>query len=322
MLAFGIGLSTKNAKGDVIETFYPSPKYKPNKDEWQQLATLCGYEGGNAVYEVPASEIPIADLQKSLLPLTVCFIQEDSAPATVADAFLRLHLISHRLIRPHGIKLDGIFGVLQNVAWTNAGPIDLTELNDKMLHARMRGEQIIVHSVDKFPQMTNYVVPKGVRIADTARVRLGAYIGEGTTIMHEGFVNFNAGALGPNMIEGRISAGVTIGANSDLGGGCSTMGTLSGGGSVVITVGENCLIGANAGTGIPLGDHCIVEAGLYITASTKVNKIDHTGNTSVVKARDLAGQSHLLYRRNSISGAVECLPTQSGIELNAELHKN
>ena len=221
----------------------------------------------------------------------------------------------------HGTDLQGLFGVLPNVAWTSEGAIDIAELPGRQLAARLRGEVLEVSCVDKFPKMTNYVVPTGVRIAHTARVRLGAHLGEGTTIMHEGFVNFNAGTDGPGMIEGRISAGVAVGAGSDLGGGCSTMGTLSGGGDIVISVGRECLIGANAGIGIPLGDRCTVEAGLFITAGTKVNMLDAEGMpVETAKARDLAGTSDLLFRRNSTTGAVECLTNRSAIELNEELH--
>ncbi|HCD56265.1 MAG TPA: 2,3,4,5-tetrahydropyridine-2,6-dicarboxylate N-succinyltransferase, partial [Halieaceae bacterium] len=236
-------------------------------------------------------------------------------------AYLKLHLLSHRLVKPHGTNLQGLFAILPNVAWTSEGAIDISELPARQLAARLRGDTLEVSCVDKFPKMTNYVVPTGVRIAHTARVRLGAYLGEGTTIMHEGFVNFNAGTDGPGMIEGRISAGVMVGSGSDLGGGCSTMGTLSGGGNIIISVGSECLIGANAGIGIPLGDRCTVEAGLFVTAGTKVVVLDATGQpVETVKARELAGKSGLLFRRNSANGAVECLTNRSAIELNAELH--
>jgi 2,3,4,5-tetrahydropyridine-2-carboxylate N-succinyltransferase len=247
----------------------------------------------------------------------------DDDTASVPEGYLKLHLLSHRLVKPHGVNLNGLFGALPNVAWTNKGAVDLEELPQAQLQARLSGELLSVDCVDKFPKMTNYVVPTGVRIAHTARVRLGAYIGAGTTIMHEGFVNFNAGTEGPGMIEGRISAGVFVGAGSDLGGGCSTMGTLSGGGNIVISVGSECLLGANSGIGIPLGDRCTVESGLYITAGTKVIILDDQGNdVDNVKARNLAGKSDLLFRRNSISGAIECLTNKSTVELNEELHAN
>jgi 2,3,4,5-tetrahydropyridine-2-carboxylate N-succinyltransferase len=248
-------------------------------------------------------------------------LKADAPPANVPEAYLKLHLLSHRLVKPHGTNLDGLFGALPNVAWTNEGAIAIDELPGRQLAARLRGEVLEVSSVDKFPKMTNYVVPSGVRIAHTARVRLGAYLGEGTTIMHVGFVNFNAGSMGPGMIEGRISAGVVVGSGSDLGGGCSTIGTLSGGGNIVISVGEKCLIGANAGIGIPLGDRCTVEAGLFVTAGTKVALLDASGtHVETVKARELSGKSDLLFRRNSSSGAVECLTNRTAVELNHDLH--
>jgi 2,3,4,5-tetrahydropyridine-2,6-dicarboxylate N-succinyltransferase len=240
-------------------------------------------------------------------------------PADAADAYLRLHLLSHRLIRPHGANLDGIFGVLPNVAWTSAGPVDPAELTTVRTRFRAAGVPLAVTAVDKFPRMTDYVVPSGVRIADADRVRLGAHLAEGTTVMHEGFVNFNAGTLGTSMVEGRISAGVVIGDGTDVGGSASIMGTLSGGGTEVISVGERCLLGANSGVGIPLGDECTVEAGLYVTAGTKVALPDG----EVVKARELSGASGLLFRRNSQTGAVEVVPrTGSWSGLNAALHAN
>ena len=256
-------------------------------------------------------------------PTAVVILETDDQAESTPEVYLKLHLLSHRLVKPHGVNLSGIFGLLPNVAWTNLGAIDLTELPQKQLEARAKGELIQVQSVDKFPKMTNYVVPTGVRIAATSRVRLGAYIGEGTTIMHEGFVNFNAGTEGTSMVEGRISAGVMVGEGSDLGGGCSTMGTLSGGGNIIISVGKNSLLGANAGIGIPVGDRCIVEAGLYITAGTKVIILDDKNEqVSIVKARELAGKDDLLFRRNSQSGAVECKTNKSAIELNEALHAN
>jgi 2,3,4,5-tetrahydropyridine-2-carboxylate N-succinyltransferase len=262
-------------------------------------------------------------LANSERPLVATLLAADEAPASVPEGYLKLHLLSHRLVKPHGTNLTGLFGVLANVAWTNQGAIDLAELPARQLQARLNGELLDVDCVDKFPKMTNYVVPAGVRIAHTARVRLGAYLGEGTTIMHEGFVNFNAGTDGPGMIEGRISAGVFVGAGSDLGGGCSTMGTLSGGGNIIISLGKECLLGANAGTGIPLGDRCTVESGLYITAGTKVAVLDDSGNeVNVAKARDLAGKSDLLFRRNSTTGRIECLTNKSSVQLNQELHVN
>jgi 2,3,4,5-tetrahydropyridine-2-carboxylate N-succinyltransferase len=216
-----------------------------------------------------------------------------------------------------------MFGLLPNVAWTSQGPIDVKELAHAQTRARAYGEVLTVHSVDKFPRMADYVVPQGVRIGDASRIRLGAHLGEGTTVMHEGFINFNAGTLGVSMVEGRISAGVVVGDGSDLGGGSSTMGTLSGGGNIVISVGEQCLLGANAGLGIPLGDRCTVESGLYLTAGQKVKLLDKDGQAvGIVKARDLAGKDDLLFRRNSMTGEIECLANQSAIALNDELHTN
>jgi 2,3,4,5-tetrahydropyridine-2-carboxylate N-succinyltransferase len=253
----------------------------------------------------------------------VCLLGSDSAPASIAEAYLKLHLLSHRLAKPNSLNLEGLFSTLVNIAWTNQGAIDLIDLPGRQLEARLQGLNLEIMSVDKFPRMTAYVVPAGVRIAHTARVRLGAYLGEGTTIMHEGFVNFNAGTEGPAMIEGRISAGVMVGANSDLGGGCSTMGTLSGGGKEIISVGRNCLIGANAGIGFPLADGCIIEAGLYVTAGTKVRLLDANGELQkTVKAKELGGQGNLLYRRNSLSGTVECIPLKTTSQLNQDLHSH
>ncbi|AIZ33821.1 2,3,4,5-tetrahydropyridine-2,6-dicarboxylate N-succinyltransferase [Pseudomonas sp. K1(2024)] len=334
-LAFGVG--TQNRQGTWLEVFYAQPLVAPSAELVAAISPILGYEGGNqAIAFSPAQAAQLADAVKSVdanqhalltrlaeshKPLVATLIAEDAALTSTPEAYLKLHLLSHRLVKPHGVSLAGIFPLLPNVAWTNLGAIDLSELAEQQLEARLKGELLEVISVDKFPKMTDYVVPSGVRIADTARVRLGAYIGEGTTIMHEGFVNFNAGTEGPGMIEGRVSAGVFVGKGSDLGGGCSTMGTLSGGGNIVIKVGEGCLIGANAGIGIPLGDRNTVEAGLYITAGTKVNLLDeHNELVKVVKARDLAGQTDLLFRRNSLNGAVECKTHKSAIELNEALH--
>ena len=239
-------------------------------------------------------------------------------PADAADVYLRLHLLSHRLVRPHEINLDGVFGLLSNVVWTNFGPCAVAGFEVVRARLRTRGP-VTVYGVDKFPRMVDYVLPSGVRIADADRVRLGAHLAEGTTVMHEGFCNYNAGTLGASMVEGRISAGVVLGDGSDLGGGASVMGTLSGGGKEIISVGRRCLIGANAGIGISLGDDCVVEAGLYVTAGTKVTLPDG----EVVAARTLSGQDGLLLRRNSVTGAVQALPREGhGIALNAALHAN
>jgi 2,3,4,5-tetrahydropyridine-2-carboxylate N-succinyltransferase len=330
--AFGLGVGSHNSKGEWLEVFFPDPILAPSA---ALAAAAAGCDSGQALDRgklqalhtalVEAGETGQAELAARFLdtdrPVVAVLLAEDAAPADVPQGYLKLHLLSHRLVKPHGTDLQGLFGILPNVAWTSEGAIDITELPGRQLAARLRGEVLEVSCVDKFPKMTNYVVPGGVRIAHTARVRLGAHLGEGTTIMHEGFVNFNAGTDGPGMIEGRISAGVAVGAGSDLGGGCSTMGTLSGGGDIVISVGRECLIGANAGIGIPLGDRCTVEAGLFITAGTKVNMLDADGMpVETAKARDLAGTSDLLFRRNSTTGAVECLTNRSAIELNEELH--
>lgn len=334
-LAFGVG--TQNRQSTWLEVFYAQPLLNPSAELVAKVTEKLGYSGGNqaiAITNQQAGELASAlkhvdSVQAALLtrlaesakPLVATLLAEDAALTSTPEAYLKLHLLSHRLAKPHGLNLTGIFPLLPNVAWTSQGAVDLAELPERQLEARLKGDLLEVFSVDKFPKMTDYVVPTGVRIADSARVRLGAYIGEGTTVMHEGFVNFNAGTAGPGMIEGRVSAGVFVGKGSDLGGGCSTMGTLSGGGNIVISVGEGCLIGANAGIGIPLGDRNIVEAGLYVTAGTKIALLDDQNNlVKVVKGRDLAGQPDLLLRRNSQSGAVECKTNKSAIELNEALH--
>ncbi len=340
LYALGLGIGTQNSKGDWLEVFYAQPLLKPSVAASTAIAQIIQYTDGNQAILISnshANEIAIAleavgELDQAALakkmasskrPLVVTVLATDTNPASVPEAYLKLHLLSHRLVKPHNTILTGIFGVLPNVAWTNKGAVDINELPALQLQARLEGEELEVSCVDKFPKMTNYVVPKGVRIAHTARVRLGAYLGEGTTIMHEGFVNFNAGTEGPAMIEGRISAGVFVGAGSDLGGGSSTMGTLSGGGNIVISIGKESLIGANAGTGIPLGDRCKIESGLYITAGTKVVVLDETGaEVKTIKARELAGVSDLVFRRNSITGRVEVVTNKSALQLNSALHVN
>lgn len=340
LYSLGLGIGTQNSQGEWLDVFYAKPVLNPSAALVDAVASAVNYDGGNAAIALDKGQLGTLEaalttageteqaaivntFKTSGQPLVATLLASDDNPSSVPEGYLKLHLLSHRLVKPQGINLNGLFGVLPNVAWTNQGAVDLAELPAAQLAARAKGELLTVDCVDKFPKMTNYVVPTGVRIAHTARVRLGAYIGEGTTIMHEGFVNFNAGTEGPGMIEGRISAGVFIGAGSDLGGGCSTMGTLSGGGDIVISVGKECLLGANAGIGIPLGDRCTVESGLYITAGTKVIMLDDSGKeVEKIKARELAGKSDLLFRRNSISGAVECLTNKSAIELNEELHAN
>ena len=284
----------------------------------EQLSKLAGAFASSG----DADQAAIAkQLQESSRPAVATVLANDDAPGSVPEGYLKLHLLSHSLVKPNSTNLTGLFGVLRNVAWTSEGAIDLEELPARQLQARLTGNGLSVDSIDKFPKMVDYVVPAGVRIADTARVRLGAYIGEGTTIMHEGFVNFNAGTESTSMVEGRISQGVFVKSGSDLGGGSSTMGTLSGGGNIIITIGEKCLLGANSGLGIPLGDRCTIEAGLYITSGTKVTLLDDQNKVvDQVKARDLAGKDDLLFRRNSSTGAVECLTNKSAVELNEALH--
>lgn len=330
--AFGLGVGTHNKQGEWLEVFFALPLIAPPASLVEAVADT---DSGNALSReqlqtlhsalTAAGHTEQAELAGQLLaserPAVAVLLTKDAPPANVPEGYLKLHLLSHRLVKPHGTNLEGLFGILPNVAWTSEGAIAIAELPQRQLEARLRGEVLEVSCVDKFPKMTNYVVPGGVRIAHTARVRLGAYLGEGTTIMHEGFVNFNAGTEGPGMIEGRISAGVFVGAGSDLGGGCSTIGTLSGGGNIVISVGKECLIGANGGIGIPLGDRCTVEAGLFVTAGTKLTMLDADGMpVETAKARDLAGKSDLMFRRNSTTGAVECLTNRTAIELNHELH--
>ncbi len=339
LFSFGLGLGTQNKAGEWLEVFYPQPLINLDDDLSEVLTSTLAHAGGNGSIELNSDQLQLlanalehqspelSDLASTLAdsqaPVVACVLEEDSAPTDVPSAYLKLHLLSHCLVKPHQVNLDGMFGVLPNVAWTDEGAIDLADLPWRQLQARLQGRVLEVACVDKFPKMSNYTVPKGVRIGHTARVRLGAHLGEGTTIMHEGFVNFNAGTEGPNMIEGRISAGVFVGAGSDLGGSSSTMGTLSGGGKLINGVGENCLIGANAGIGIPLGDRCVVEAGLYVTAGTKVALRNSDGEiVETVKAAELAGKADLLFIRNSQTGAVECRTNKSTFELNDELHSN
>ena len=332
--ALGLGIGTQNSNGAWLEVYYPLPLLAPSQS---LVDALQEFASDNALSAADLNEIAIrldaneqgelADFAEQFAlcdqPCVLTVLTNDDAPQSVPEGYLKLHLLSHRLVKPHGTNLTGLFGILPNVAWTNEGAIDLADLANRQLKARLEGRVLEVSCVDKFPKMTNYVVPAGVRIAHTARVRLGAYLGEGTTVMHEGFINFNAGTEGPGMIEGRISAGVVVGSGSDLGGSASTLGTLSGGNNVVISVGKECLLGANAGTGIPLGDRCTIEAGLFVTAGSRVQVLDNDGNAvEVVKARDLAGKSDLLFRRNSQTGAVECLTNKSAIALNEELHAN
>lgn len=340
--ALALGTATCNQQNELIEAWYPEPILEPAAAFIEQLKQWLPLETGNSclmLAQHPAARDRLISLfneagyrlnaelleesQPSDPALILTFLASDVAPTSIAESYLKLHLLSHRLVKPQQINLSGIFSILRNLAWTNEGPIDLPELPSRQRQARLAGRVLQVDCVDKFPKMADYVVPAGIRIGDTARVRLGAHIGEGTTVMHEGFVNFNAGTDAVSMVEGRISAGVRVGNGSDIGGGASIMGTLSGGGKEVVSMGENCLLGANAGTGIPLGDRCTIEAGLYLTAGTKVTLLDQNKQpTKTVKASSLAGQSDLLFWRNAESGRVECLTNKSAIELNAELHSH
>jgi 2,3,4,5-tetrahydropyridine-2-carboxylate N-succinyltransferase len=302
--AWGFGLATVHESGAVLDTWFPDPQLGPGDASAapDELAALAGKDEGRGVrLDVVRTEIDL-----------------DVAPQDVADAYLRLHLLSHRLVRPHGLDISGIFGVLTNVVWTNHGPCAVEDFEMTRARLRVTGH-VTVYGVDKFPRMVDYVLPSGVRIADADRVRLGAHLAHGTTVMHEGFVNFNAGTLGTSMVEGRISSGVVVGEGSDIGGGASILGTLSGGGTEIVSIGAGCLLGANAGIGISLGDRCVVEAGCYVTAGTKVTLQDG----SVVKARELSGRDDLMFWRNSVSGAVEAIAREGTWgALNESLHAN
>ncbi len=310
--AWGRGLATIADDGTVLDTWFRELGLgtEPSPEKFEAYTTAQRHDN--------VRRVAVRAVQVS--------IEIDAPPSSASDAYLRLHLLSHRLVRPRTINLEGIFALLANVAWTNLGPAPVAGLEELRWRVRHDGGVLTVHGVDKFPRMTDYVVPSGVRIADADRVRLGAHLASGTTVMHEGFCNFNAGTLGTSMVEGRISQGVLVGDGSDIGGGASIMGTLSGGGTQEITIGERCLLGAEAGIGISLGDECVVEAGLYVTAGTLVtlHASDYgSGAVGVVKARELSGKGGLLYRRNSQSGAVEALPRSAKWQgLNADLHAN
>lgn len=304
-VAHGWGLASIHESGQVLDTWFPEPRLGPATDSEPP-----------AEFAQAATDDP---LRRVRVEAVLTEIDLDVPPAGVSDAYLRLHLLSARLCRPRTIDLTGIFGVLPNVVWTNLGPCSPDDFAAVRLAVRAGRGQVNVLGIDKFPRMVDYVTPSGVRIADADRVRLGAHLATGTTVMHEGFVNYNAGTLGTSMVEGRISAGVVVGDGSDIGGGASIMGTLSGGGTEQITIGERCLLGAESGIGISLGDDCVVEAGLYVTAGTKVSLPDGR----VVKAAELSGLPGLQFWRNSVSGAVEARPRKgTGIELNAALHAN
>ncbi|MDF3293519.1 2,3,4,5-tetrahydropyridine-2,6-dicarboxylate N-succinyltransferase [Streptomyces silvisoli] len=317
--AAAAGLATIAADGTILDTWFPAPELvaEPGPAGTERLsaeraAELLGETAPNALGSDPRRGVEVIAVRTVIASL-------DDKPLDTHDVYLRLHLLSHRLVRPNGQSLDGIFGLLANVAWTSLGPVPVDNIERARLAARAEGQHLSVYGVDKFPRMTDYVAPSGVRIADADRVRLGAHLAAGTTVMHEGFCNFNAGTLGTSMVEGRISQGVVVGDGSDIGGGASIMGTLSGGGKQIVSIGKRCLLGAEAGLGIALGDDCVVEAGLYVTAGTRVTLPDG----QVVKALELSGADNLLFRRNSMTGTVEALPrTGSWGGLNAVLHSH
>ncbi len=350
--AFAVGVGTVGPSGDVLDVAYPHVNTGGPMLSSVALAKVVGHVSGTATYELSTDQLnevlshlepaagytevahPNLEAWKGLVAVAAqpalggerkifaSFIGELSdGPIDAIDGYLRLHLLSRRAVQPHGISMDGIFGKLTNVVWTNLGPFEVPDFEMTRLGLRAAGHHVEVMHVDKFPRMLDYVIPSGVRIADASRVRMGAHLAEGTVVMHEGFCNFNAGTLGASMVEGRISAGVVVGNGSDVGGGDSIMGTLSGGGTETISVGENCLLGANSGIGISLGDDCIVEAGLYLTAGTLVA----TPDGGSAKAKDLSGASGLLFRRNSKTGAVEAIARSSAASwqgLNEDLHDN
>ena len=328
----GLGIATKGNSGNTLDTFYPCISFKNGEDEISLM-----YEEWDALMGQNVTEIKdvaqlnlqnknlntaIGNLDKNKT-LVLCRILDNHPIESIEEAYLKLHLISYKYFLPNSLNLDNLFDCLLNLAWTNQGPMELDGIEEKILASKKNNQQLEIKSIDKFPCLTDYIIPPEVRIADASRVRLGAYLSEGTTVMHEGFVNFNAGTLGPAMIEGRISAGVVVGKNSDLGGGCSTMGTLSGGNNVKISIGENCLLGANSGLGIPLGDNCIIEAGLYVTGGSKITTYNSNNKPeAVVKASELAGQDNLLFIRNSQNGAIEARINPKSSTLNEILHKN
>ena len=291
---FALGIGKKNKKGKYLDMYFHPDNISSS--------------------ETNLKETPEHKLVK---------VSDDIPPSSVPEAYLKLHLISLRLIKPNKTNLDGIFGILPNVAWTSIGPVDVEELAEKINENKIKGSPIKVFSLDKFPSLLDYVSLIDVRIADASRVRLGAYLGAGTTVMHEGFVNFNAGTLGEAMVEGRISQGVVVDENSDIGGGASTMGTLSGGNNIKISIGKNCLLGANSGLGIPLGDRCTIEAGLYLTSGAKIEMLDETGKiVESLKAKELSNKTDLLFIRNSLTGAIQCKKNLNVNKLNEDLHDN
>ena len=295
------GIANKSAKGEMVDVFF----------------SYIEFEDKQIINNIP----DLKNSYQEIIEINWSHKDLDREIESVIDAYLKLHLLSHRLVLPNSINLDGLFSNLPNIVWTNQGPISIEEIENKLNESKMNKNDLYIRSIDKFPCLTDYIIPKNVRIADARRVRLGAYLSEGTTIMHEGFVNFNAGTLGPAMIEGRISAGVTVGKNSDIGGGASTMGTLSGGNNTKVSIGQNCLLGANSGIGISLGDNCIVEAGLYITAGTKITLLNGD-ESKLVKASEISGIKDMLFLRESTTGKVVAKPNKKTSALNKELHNN
>lgn len=295
------GIANKSAKGEMLDVFF----------------SYIEFEDKQIINNIP----DLKNSYQEIIEINWSHKDLDREIESVSDAYLKLHLLSNKLVLPNSINLDGLFSNLPNIVWTNQGPISIEEIENKLNESKINKNDLYIRSIDKFPCLTDYIIPKNVRIADARRVRLGAYLSEGTTIMHEGFVNFNAGTLGPAMIEGRISAGVTVGKNSDIGGGASTMGTLSGGNNTKISIGENCLLGANSGIGISLGDNCIVEAGLYITAGTKITLLNDD-ESKLVKASEISGIKDMLFLRESTTGKVIAKPNKKTSALNKELHNN
>ena len=295
------GIANKSAKGEMLDVFF----------------SYIEFEDKQIINNIP----DLKNSYQEIIEINWSHKDLDREIESVSDAYLKLHLLSHKLVLPNSINLDGLFSNLPNIVWTNQGSISIEEIENKLNESKINKNDLYIRSIDKFPCLTDYIIPKNIRIADARRVRLGAYLSEGTTIMHEGFVNFNAGTLGPAMIEGRISAGVTVGKNSDIGGGASTMGTLSGGNNTKISIGENCLLGANSGIGISLGDNCIVEAGLYITAGTKITLLNDD-ESKLVKASEISGIKDMLFLRESTTGKVIAKPNKKTSALNKELHNN
>ena len=328
----GVGITTKGKSGKTLDAHFPFILFQNGENKFDKHFQQCNDLMKNDLMHIEninLLEVDDEEFNNSFSNLetnkmiVLCRISEDKPIISIEEAYLKLHLISYKFFLPNSLNLENLFDNLENVAWTNQGPIEVEGIEKEILLAKRTNQSLEIKSVDKFPPLTDYIIPPGVRIADASRVRLGAYLSEGTTVMHEGFVNFNAGTLGAAMIEGRISAGVLVGKNSDLGGGCSTMGTLSGGNNIKISIGKNCLLGANSGLGIPIGDNCIIEAGLYITGGSKVTRFSKNNEPeSIVKASQLAGEDNLLFIRNSQSGAIEARINPKSIALNETLHKN